>query len=255
MKQLNQKEVRQMIILMIFAAASAVYGALVWHIASGSHFYRVWWGLAVVFGAAAFGVRAGVFARMPAIGRHVLEGLVLAAAAGALIMFGLILTQFHAEAPDGLDTLIVLGAQIRPDGPCQALAFRLDTAAAYLTAHPETRCIVSGGKGDNEPESEAAAMARALVQKGIAPERIRLEDQSHSTVENLRFSAKIAGPLDQKIGIATNNFHVYRSLKLARKAGYTAAFGLAAPSTALYLPNNVLREIFGLVKDKLAGNI
>lgn len=244
-----------MIILMILAAASAVYGVLVWHIASGSHFYRVWWGLAVVFGAAAFGAHAGIFVRMPAIGRHVLEGLVLAAAAGALILLGLILTQFRAEAPDGLDTLIVLGAQIRPDGLCQALAFRLDTAAAYLTAHPETRCIVSGGKGDNEPESEAAAMARALVQKGVAPERLALEDQSHSTVENLRFSAKIAGPLDQKIGIATNNFHVYRSLKLARKAGYTAAFGLAAPSTALYLPNNVLREIFGLVKDKLAGNI
>lgn len=244
-----------MIILMIFAAASAVYGALVWHIASGSHFYRVWWGLAVVFGAAAFGVRTGFFAGMPAIGWHVLEGLVLAAAAGAVILLGRILTQFRAKAPENLDVLVVLGAQIRPDGPCQALAFRLDTAAAYLTAHPETRCIVSGGKGDNEPESEAAAMARALVQKGIAPERLALEDQSHSTVENLRFSAKIAGPLDQKIGIATNNFHVYRSLKLARKAGYTAAFGLAAPSTALYLPNNVLREIFGLVKDKLAGNI
>lgn len=244
-----------MIILMIFAAASAVYGVLVWHIASGSRFYRVWWGLAVVFGAAAVGVRAGIFVRMPVIGRHILAGLLLAAAAGTLILLGLILTQFHGKAPDDLGVLIVLGAQVRPDGPCQALAFRLDTAAAYLTAHPETRCIVSGGKGDNEPDSEAAVMARVLMQKGIAPERIRLEDQSHSTVENLRFSAKIAGPLDQKIGIATNNFHMYRSLKLARKAGYTAAFGLAAPSTALYLPNNVLREIFGLVKDKLAGNI
>lgn len=244
-----------MAVLMILAAASAVYGFLVWHIASGSKFYRVWWGLAVIFGAAAFGVHVGIFAKIPAAGQHLLEGLILAAAAGAVILLGRILTQFRAKAPENLDVLVVLGAQIRPDGPCRALNYRLDTAAAYLKAHPQTRCVVSGGKGDNEPESEAAAMARVLIQKGIAPERIALEDRSTSTVENLRFSAEVIGSLNQRVGIATNNFHVYRSLKLAKKAGYTEVFGLAAPSTALYLPNNVLREIFGLVKDKLAGNL
>ncbi|MGN0194056.1 MAG: YdcF family protein [Pseudoramibacter sp.] len=243
-----------MTILIILAAASAVYGVLVWHIASGSRFYRVWWGLAVVLGAAALGVHIGIFAKMPVIGQHLLEGLILVAAAGALILLGLVLTQFHAKAPDDLDVLIVLGAQVRPDGPCRALAYRLDTAAAYLSAHPQTRCVVSGGQGDNEPKSEAAAMARVLVQKGIAPERIALEDQSTSTVENLRFSAKVIDQ-NRRVGIVTNDFHLYRSLKLAKKAGYTAVFGLAAPSTTLYLPNNVLREIFGLVKDKLAGNI
>jgi len=32
-------------------------------------------------------------------------------------------------------------------------------------------------------------------------------------------------------------------------------YGIAAPSTPLYLPNNMLREVLGVVKDKAAGNI
>lgn len=46
-------------------------------------------------------------------------------------------------------------------------------------------CIVSGGKGDSENISEAEAMYRWLVDKGIDSSRIYKEDKSTSTVENI----------------------------------------------------------------------
>jgi uncharacterized SAM-binding protein YcdF (DUF218 family) len=60
---------------------------------------------------------------------------------------------------------------------------------------------------------------------------------------------------DASVAIVTSNFHVTRGLALARKQGLTEAYAIAAPSTPLFLPNNMLREFFGLSKDFLLGNL
>ena len=57
------------------------------------------------------------------------------------------------------------------------------------------------------------------------------------------------------MGIVTNDFHVYRAVHIARKAGLAHACGIAGYSTPLYLPNNLLRESLGLAKDFAVGNI
>jgi len=51
--------------------------------------------------------------------------------------------------------------------------------------------ITSGGRGADEARSEASAMAEYLVDHGIPAERILLEDQSTTTLENLRNSKAI----------------------------------------------------------------
>ena len=53
----------------------------------------------------------------------------------------------------------------------------------------------------------------------------------------------------------TNDFHVLRATRIAAKQGYANAHGIAAPSDAWYVPNNVLREVMGIVKDFLFGNM
>jgi uncharacterized SAM-binding protein YcdF (DUF218 family) len=60
---------------------------------------------------------------------------------------------------------------------------------------------------------------------------------------------------DASTALVTNNFHVTRGLALARKQGLTNVCAIAAPSDPLYLPNNMLREFFGLTKDFLLGNL
>ena len=123
----------------------------------------------------------------------------------------------------------------------------LDETILYLNENPETVCIVAGGQGKNEPYSEAYGMAQYLMQNGIDKDRILLEDQSKTTEENLRYSRKFL-PEGAKVGIITNDFHMFRALQIAQKQGLSDVCGIAADSTKFYLPNNMLREYFAEIK-------
>ena len=87
-----------------------------------------------------------------------------------LILEGMIFGQFGAKAEAGADYVIILGAQWKTTGPSYVLQKRLDKAIEYLNANPETKVIVSGGQGYNEPVSEAEGMKGYLAR---LPESIR----------------------------------------------------------------------------------
>ncbi len=172
-----------------------------------------------------------------------------------LLIEGLILSRFGAKAPEGADYCLILGAQMKSHGPSDVLRRRLDTAIIYLEENPETMVIVSGGQGVNEPVSEAAGMYEYLTQRGIAPERILLEEKSRNTRENLCYSSKLLDPAKDSVVLVTNNFHVFRATGIARKMEYENLSGLAADSYPFMVPNNMLREFLGVIKDFLAGNL
>lgn len=179
-------------------------------------------------------------------------------AMGVLIVLaveGLVISGFFPKTPANLDYIIVLGAQLKENGPSYVLRVRLDEAYDYLVENEETKVIVSGGQGSNEPDTEAQGMYDYLVAKGIAPERIIKEDKSTDTSENILFSKEIINPEIDRVGIVSNNFHIFRATQLARAAGYEHVYGLAARSNLWYLPNNMLREFFGITKDFLVGNL
>lgn len=167
---------------------------------------------------------------------------------------GLILSRFDAQAGPGADYCVILGAQWKTNGPSEVLRRRLDRAIEYLNENPGTMVIVSGGQGRDEVISEAAGMRQYLVNAGIAEDRILMEDKSTNTRENLAFSAALFDRENSSTVIVTNNFHVFRAVKIAEKQGYHAE-GLAADSVMWMLPNNLLREFLGVMKDFLAGNL
>ena len=72
--------------------------------------------------------------------------------------------------------------------------------------------------------SEADAMEQYLIEQGVAENRIRKEDQSVSTRENLSFSRRFIDPKHETVGIVTNNFHSYRAKLLAEQEGYAHVF-------------------------------
>ena len=153
-----------------------------------------------------------------------------------------------------MDYVIVLGAQIYEYGPSVVLRYRLDKTIEYLQENPETICIVSGGQGENEPFTEAEGMANYLMQKGIDKDRIRKEESSQNTIQNIRFSMALMEE-GSSVGIITNNFHLFRALAIAKKQGLSNCVGIPADSKAIYLPNNMLREFFGILKDFCVGNL
>ena len=169
-------------------------------------------------------------------------GLIAAAVTGILIG-----TAAAGNPDTPCDYLIVLGAGVNGTEPSLILSNRLNAALAYLQAHPNTTCIVSGGQGAGEDISEADCMAQWLIKKGIDAARIWREDKSTSTRENLRFSLELieekTGTRPSQAGILSNEFHLFRAGMEARSQGL-APIGIPAKTSWLSLRiNYFLREI------------
>lgn len=235
------------ILCVLYCLALAITGG------TGTWFFLIWGIMGIAF--TLWGIfRGHIWHVMPHWLHITADTLFLLMLAVFLFTEGCIISGFSKNTDKELDYIVVLGAQLKTTGPSRVLQYRLDTAYEYLTAHPDTKVIVSGGQGSNEPVSEAQGMYDYLVKRGIEPGRIVLEDKSVNTEQNIRFSKDFLQADADKVGIVSNNFHVFRAVKLAKAAGYRNVVGIAAPATAFYLPNNMLREFFGVVKDFLMGH-
>lgn len=178
----------------------------------------------------------------------VIYGLSIACLAVFFIVELFVLFAMLRRTKKKLDCLIVLGAQIRGERVTDVLKRRLDKALAYLQENEETVCIVSGGCGKGEDISEALAMSRYLISCGIEEERIIQETESKSTRENLCFCLDNIEDLKQeKVGIVTNNFHVFRSIRIAKKLGYKKVYPITASCKPIYFLNYMTREFFAIL--------
>lgn len=165
-----------------------------------------------------------------------------------IVTEGIIVTGMFPRTRKEVSCLIVLGAQVKGRSITDSLKRRLDKAQEYLVRHPDTRVIVSGGKGKGEEVSEAEAMAGYLISCGIEQNRIILEDQSRTTKENLKLSSQYIECMEDEIGIVSNNFHMYRALRYARKLGYQHPCPIAASCHPVLLLNYMTREFFAVWK-------
>ena len=231
-----------------------LYAVFVFMAQTGTLFFAVWIVFGLFFELLAWMTGRRLWGLIPR-GLLGVAGLLVFAGFGLLICLSVqIAAHFHDHTDRDLDYLIVLGAYVTADGPSPVLRYRLVTAAEYLDSHPETKCIVSGAKGSNEPCTEAEAMEAWLTDAGISPDRIIKETRAVNTNQNIRYAKELMEE-GSTAGIVTNDFHMYRALCIAAKQGLDDVEGISAGSTPAFLPNNVLRECLGLVKDYLAGNL
>ena len=150
---------------------------------------------------------------------------------------------------DQYDAIIVLGAQIKPDGtPSVQLGWRLDAAAEAYRKKP-VPVVVCGARGKDEPMTEAEGMKKYLTGKGI-PEKDILEDPaSFNTRQNLKNAAALLADMSnvQRVLIVTSDYHVPRSLALAKDLGFSA-YGLGSPCKPEYWIKNHAREALAWCK-------
>ena len=241
------------IIFTAIGVLSIIYGIAMALGAHGTMFFVIWF----IFGAVM--ITAGILKfrnfMLPHLPLIILRTVVILLMVLFIFVEGCIFTDFHRRADTGLDYLIVAGAQVYSYGPSPVLKFRLDSAAEYLLLNPGTKCIVTGGKGSNEVRPEAEIMADYLIAQGISAERIIIENRSKTTTENMKNAVELFDATNSTTAIVTNNFHLFRSMRIAKKQGIKNISGIAADSTLLYLPNNLLREFCGICKDFLFGNM
>ena len=176
-----------------------------------------------------------------------------------IICFGLIcscvISGMKVSQKKNLDYVVVLGAHVKGEVPSKALELRLKAALKYARENESTILVLSGGQGFGEDITEAKCMENYLLAHGISRERLVLEEKSTSTNENLKFSDALTGCSRKNTGILSNDFHVYRAVKMAEKMGFQHPYGIAAASDPIMQVHYVVREVAALIKAKLRGNI
>jgi len=152
------------------------------------------------------------------------------------------------------DYIIIHGSGLVNGDVTPLLAGRIDKAIAFYrkqkAVHSAPKLIVSGGQGADEPRSEAEAMKEYVMAQGVPESDILLEDQSATTLENMKFSKRI---MDQKHEgraynciYATSDYHVLRTGIYARKAGLKIN-GIGSKTALYYLPSALIREYIAYI--------
>ncbi len=121
--------------------------------------------------------------------------------------------------PDGLpDTdalcIVVLGFQLNPDGTMRdELIRRLTVALASAQKYPNAYVVCTGGgtAAEDKTATEAGRMAEWLIENGVAPARVIVEDKSVTTAQNAIFTFDIlAGSYPQvtQLAIVSSDYHI-----------------------------------------------
>lgn len=256
----------EVVMVIFFGVLSAVclvyYAVIVIYAGFGASFVNFW-----LLAALGFGAACGVFylnrkiqllAKIP----KPLLGMVCTVIAAGIILFlallGCVVSGMVSKPEKKADYVIVLGAQIKGERITKSLKNRLEKAYEYYTDNKDIIIIVSGGQGEGENTSEAFAMKKYLEEKGVPSESIILEDRSTTTNENLKYSYEIIkdrGDDNANVLICSNNFHIFRAVRLAKHIGIKNVEGLAADSDNILLVSYMVRDSIAVFKEVLLGNI
>lgn len=151
------------------------------------------------------------------------------------------------------EVLVIFGCKVEPWGPSVLLRDRLDTALGYLEDHPDLTVVVTGGKGDDEHQSEAQCMYDYLTAHGVEGEKILMEDRARNTWQNVNYTLELLEERGGSPGGAvavSSGFHLLRIQTLWDRAeGGALAGTLAAPES--HAPSAVqmfFREPLALIK-------
>ncbi len=154
----------------------------------------------------------------------------------------------HVQPAESYDAIIVLGAQVKPDGtPNVQLQWRLDAAYEAWRKQPCT-IVVCGAQGADEPRPEGDVMRDYLLALGVPDEQILVDSSSFNTRENLHNAAVLMGREEVRVVVVTSDYHLPRALAMAEDAGFKAS-GIASPTLGgFYWLKNHLREPLAWVK-------
>lgn len=186
--------------------------------------------------------------------RRLLGVALVVFAVAELAMSAIMLMAAKVNTPTYSDsvTAVVLGCKITGETPSKMLENRLEKALVYLNEVPAAKVIVTGGISKDELYSEAAVQAKWLTEKGIAPERIIIEDRSANTYQNIQYTVEQLeqNGLPPQVVLFTDGFHQLRCQLYTRALGVQAT-GVASNTPWGLLPAYWLREQMALVEAAL----
>ncbi|GED96097.1 hypothetical protein nbrc107697_01360 [Gordonia crocea] len=154
--------------------------------------------------------------------RGLVEGVTAAAA--------IVPSTSPVSAPAG-SAIVILGYGLRPNGSmAPELVKRLEAGLAQAQASPSTPIFVTGGV-PKKGITEAAAMQKWLVGRGVSASRITTEDKSTSTISNAQNTTELlrARGISQVVLITSPN-HIRRGAADFAGAGTRVAATVTTPT-------------------------
>lgn len=151
----------------------------------------------------------------------------------------------YADLPERT-VVVTFGAKVKSDSvPGRPLERRLKKTLEILEACPDALCIVSGGKGNDEPVSEASVMKKWLVARGIDESRVIEEDRARNTIQNISYSRELIEELglgDCKVACVSSDYHVPRIRFISGQAGDFGDFFYSAAGNSYWDFPGLVRE-------------
>lgn len=173
----------------------------------------------------------------------------------AIITLGNMLIYYqnsHYMPAKNADSIIILGAHIEgyPLRPSLMLQYRLDKAIEYWQENPNITIVTTGGKTPGYSQSEAKVMQQYLTENGIPKSQILLEEDSTRTAHQFINAKKVIENTGKQVGeviIITNDFHLPRSMMLAKRSGLDSISGFAGKT-----PSDKGSQITAHIREPLA---
>lgn len=169
--------------------------------------------------------------------------VVFVSAVDLALLFGV--GHYHPKLPDRVDAVVVLGAAIYSP----TLYYRTLTAVDLINAHKSDVVVLSGGKKLDSDISEAQYMKKIIGLHSDVKPRLILEDQSHTTYENIQNVRRLI-PDARSIILVSDEFHIARAVLLAKRAGFNDVYW-SSPDPGHFDRDNLefyyFREFFALL--------
>lgn len=161
-----------------------------------------------------------------------------------------VLRQSQHDHTQTADAAIVLGAAVWVGNPSPVLKARLDHALALYQQKTVATIIVTGGTGNGDNMSEAAAGASYLEAQGVPATAILQETSGRSTFQSLKGAAALAQTSNiHSVLLVSDPFHMLRSLKMAGDLGFTA---YPSPTTTSPISQRPLEEWQYMLREAVA---
>ena len=133
------------------------------------------------------------------------------------------------DLPIDCDTVIVLGAGVKPNGdPCDILVDRLDTGAKVYVRRMSKTILLTGensGESYNELKAMKSWIMNNYTEVNVKEQDLLIDNCGFCTFDSM-YRAKTVFNIKSAI-ISTNRYHLPRAIYIARRLGIDA-YGIAS---------------------------
>ena len=143
------------------------------------------------------------------------------------------------------DAIIILGAAINTP----ALSNRSLEGLRLYEQGKAPLMVLSGGRINENFISEATSIQRSIQKNTHLPLNLILEEESHSTYENVKYSKEKIGE-GKSVIIVSDEFHLARAALLAKRLGFSSVYW-SSPKPTYYKSSELvyyyMREVFAMI--------